>query len=262
VLDLNDAEFVTSTRVYHGTYLDAATADVTVITAGAKQKLGETRTQLIDRNYAILQSIFEKMKPLNPNLVIILVANPVDVLTQLAHHFAPNHPRSQIFGSGTFLDTMRLRGLLSQKLNVNANAIHAYVLGEHGDRQFVAWSSARVGAISLSRCPGYESLNREAIQETVMKKAYTIIESKGATYFGIGVCVAQLCESVLFDRKDVRCVSCWSDKYNVAVSLPAVIGRSGVQNTLATELNASEEEKMIKAVKAIDDACKACLRRE
>lgn len=144
VADLEDGSFLTNSRVKYGTLKDCGQCDLIVITAGAKQREGETRVQLIDRNHAILKSVINGMKPLKPSAILLLVSNPVDVLAYFAQKLS-GLPPNQVFGSGTFLDTARLRRAIAHKVGVADTAVHAYVLGEHGDSQFCAWSSAHIG---------------------------------------------------------------------------------------------------------------------
>jgi L-lactate dehydrogenase len=256
VLDLSDASFLTCTNVRAGTWRDAGDADVIVITAGAKQKPGETRADLLGRNTHILKNIIDSMQPINPHAVMILVSNPVDVLTQVAQQIS-KLPPNQVFGSGTYLDSMRLRKHLSTLLDIHGNAIHCYVLGEHGDRQFIQWSSAHIGGTPLDK---FDHLDKEHVHQTVMKKAYAIIDKKGATYYGIGACVAQILDGVVNDQKDVKCVSCYVERYGVTLSVPAVIGRKGILRVIDVDLSSDEEEKMKVAAVAVGEAVQECAK--
>ncbi|KAJ4376008.1 hypothetical protein N0V83_001288 [Neocucurbitaria cava] len=230
VQDLSDATFHgnTSTRVRAGTHKEAGQCDIVVITAGAKQKKGESRTDLIGRNKAILDSAISDMKPFRPDTILLLVANPVDVLTYFAQQFS-SLPKHQVLGSGTFLDTARLRGILASKAGVAASSIDAYVLGEHGESQFVAWSLASIGGVPLDSAleKGVE-IDKKKIADETRGKATAIMESKGATNYGIGGVAASICKSVLFDERIVRPVSAWQEELGVCLSLPAVVGRAGV----------------------------------
>ncbi|KAI8057921.1 lactate dehydrogenase B [Syncephalis plumigaleata] len=253
VLDLSDANFLTPVPVRMGNHKEAGQCNIIIIAAGAKQRHGEPRDALIERNYKVLNSIIGDMKPLREDAIIMLVSNPVDVLAFLAHKIS-GLPHSQVLGSGTFLDTMRLRGVLANELSVNENALHCYVMGEHGDRQFVGWSSASIGCVPLLKHPAMANVSTSDIEHSVMRKAYDIIERKGATCFGIGACVASLCGSILNDRRDVRPVSCWSEEYNCYVSRPAVVGINGVNSVLDLALNEEERKRMDKAVHSIQTA--------
>lgn len=246
VLDISDAAFLSETKVSVGNFKEAGQSDIIVITAGAKQRPGETRVELIDRNYAILKSCIDGMKPFNPEAVILIVSNPVDILTFFAQKLS-GLPTNQVFGSGTFLDTARLRLILSEKMNVSETACHAYVLGEHGDSQFVAWSSAHVGTTPLLSYPEMKNENLEAISTAVKNKAYTIINALGFTCHGIGGCAASICESVFNNTRQVRPVSHFIEDLGVCISMPAAIGSHGIVKTLRPPLDPAEEESLRKS---------------
>ncbi|KAK9760835.1 hypothetical protein K7432_014736 [Basidiobolus ranarum] len=251
-LDLADSLFLSTSHVKVGTYKEAGQADIIVITAGAHQKPGETRLQLIENNHKILQTVVTDMSPINSNSKILLVTNPVDILTHITQKIS-GLPHKQVFGSGTFLDSGRLHSVLAQKLGVSNMAIHCYVLGEHGDHQFIAWSSASVGGVPLLEFPQMKDVDLEKLAQEVKGKAYEIIELKGATCYGIGACVSSLCESILNDRHHVRPVSCWDEEYQCYISVPAVIGTNGIESIIGIQLNADEKKKMNVAVKAMKD---------
>ncbi|KAI9253463.1 lactate dehydrogenase B [Phascolomyces articulosus] len=254
VLDLSDANLITSTKVRGATYQEAGQADVIIITAGAKQKPGESRTQLIDRNYKILQSVIGAMKPIRQQSIMILISNPVDVLTHIAQQLA-DIPRNQVFGAGTFLDTSRLRGLLAQKLEVSANSIHAYVLGEHGDTQFVAWSSASVAGKPLLSFPEFKEGDKEIIEKKIANKAYDIIKAKGATYYGIGACTASLVEAILLDKREVRPLSVYVDSLGTVLSVPAKLGFDGIERVFDIPLNEPERTRLEESAASLKEIC-------
>jgi len=260
VQDLSDATFHgnTSTRVRAGTHKEAGQCDIVVITAGAKQKKGESRTDLIGRNKAILESAISDMKPFRPDTVLLVVANPVDVLTYFAQSFS-GLPKNQVFGSGTFLDSARLRGMLASKAEVAASSINAYVLGEHGESQFVAWSMASIGGVPLEKAmpESGKGIDKERIEEETRNKASSIIQNKGATNYGIGGVAASICSSVLFDEKIVRPVSCWQDDLGVCLSVPVVLGRKGVVRVVEVELSKEERGKLEKSAKALKEVIEA-----
>lgn len=184
------------------------------------------------------------MSPLRPDTILLLVANPVDALTFFAQKFS-NLPKNQVIGSGTFLDSARLRGILAAKADVAASAVDAYVLGEHGESQFVAWSLARIGGVPLdSALPKGVKLDKETIGEETKNKATEIINNKGVTNYGIGAVVASLCKSILFDKRDVVPVSHWQEGLGVCLSMPAVLGRAGVVRTVEVGLSGEEEGKL------------------
>lgn len=259
VQDLSDATFHggTTTRVRAGTHKEAGQCDIVVITAGAKQKKGESRTDLIGRNKAILESAISDMKPFREDTVLLLVANPVDVLTYFAQQYS-NLPKSQVIGSGTFLDSARLRGILASKAEVAASSIDAYVLGEHGESQFVAWSLASIGGVPLEQAlVSGTRLDKDSIAEETKNKATSIIENKGATNYGIGGVAASICKSILFDQRNIRPVSHFQEDLNVCLSVPAVLGRKGIVRTVPMPLSEQEQGQLKKSAKALEKVINA-----
>ncbi|KAG9657707.1 L-lactate/malate dehydrogenase, partial [Aureobasidium melanogenum] len=252
VQDLSDATFHgdTSTQVRAGTHKEAGQCDIVVITAGAAQKKGESRTDLVGRNLKILGSAIEDMKPFREDTIILLVTNPVDILTYFAQKFS-GLPKHQVIGSGTFLDSARLRGILAQKCGVAASSINAYVLGEHGDSQMVAWSHASVGGVPLESAFPDASLDKAAIAEDTKKKAASISDAKGATAYGIGGVTSSICKSILFDECNVRPISHYQDDLNVCLSMPVVIGRKGIVRQIPLKLNDSEKKEFEQSAKSL-----------
>lgn len=244
VADLSDGTFLSNTRVMAGTPQQAGQCDIIVITAGAKQRDGETRIQLIERNFQILQSVINGMKPLNPNAIIIVVANPCDILAYFAQKMS-GLPYNQVFSSGTFLDTSRLRERISEKLRVAKTAVHAYVLGEHGDTQFVAWSSARVGPAYLTDFPEFrDQAYLDRLAASTKNAAYDIIKAKGATYFGIASVVSSLVECIFMNQRHIRPLSTYSPELKCYTSMPVVLGSGGIDRTIPIELNDAEKAKL------------------
>ncbi|THW87193.1 L-lactate dehydrogenase [Aureobasidium pullulans] len=252
VQDLSDATFHgnTSTQVRAGTHKEAGQCDIVVITAGAAQKKGESRTDLVGRNLKILGSAIEDMKPFRDDTIILLVSNPVDILTYFAQKFS-GLPKNQVFGSGTFLDSARLRGILAEKCGVAASSIDAYVLGEHGDSQMVAWSHASVGGVPLELALPDTSIDKEAIAEDTKKKAAAIMESKGATAFGIGGVAASICKSILFDQCNIRPISHYQKDMDVCISMPVVLGRKGIVRQIPLKLNDGEKKEVQQSAKSL-----------
>jgi L-lactate dehydrogenase len=197
------------------------------------------------------------MQPFAPHTILLLVANPVDVITYFAQQYS-DLPKSQVIGSGTFLDSARLRGILASKAEVAASSIDAYVLGEHGESQFVAWSAASIGGVPLERAlkPG-TTLDKEAIAEDTKNKATSIIENKGATNYGIGGVAASICKSILSDQRNIRPVSHYQEDLGVSLSIPAVIGRQGLVRTINIGLNDEEQKKLKKSAEALKEIINA-----
>lgn len=243
VLDLCDSMlFSHNTRVYGSNFSDEVVrdADIFVITAGAKQEPGETRIDLLVKNREILMGIKKSIGSIKESAVIIMVTNPVDLLTALAHQIF-NLPTSQIFGSGTLLDTARLRWHLARRFDINLANVHGYVLGEHGDSEFVAWST-------VSKNSEIKAGEREQIATTIKEEAYRIIEGKGATYFGIGAAVAEIIEAVISDSEKILPLSVMlNGQYGisgVALGVPAKIGEHGINDVEEINLDADEIKKL------------------
>eukprot|EP01054_Gregarina_sp_Poly1_P002812 Gregarina_sp_Poly_1__2811@NODE_1781_length_3339_cov_73_424817_g1159_i0_p1_GENE_NODE_1781_length_3339_cov_73_424817_g1159_i0NODE_1781_length_3339_cov_73_424817_g1159_i0_p1_ORF_typecomplete_len328_score48_52Ldh_1_N/PF00056_23/7e37Ldh_1_C/PF02866_18/3_4e30FAD_binding_3/PF01494_19/0_4FAD_binding_3/PF01494_19/1_2e03_NODE_1781_length_3339_cov_73_424817_g1159_i01361119 len=253
-LDIADASFDSQAKIRPGTFVDAGQSDVVVISAGYPQKPGETRAQLLSKNRDIIKSIMNQMQPIKPTLKILVVANPVDVLTHLAQKFS-GLPKNQVIGSGTYLDSARLQMHLSEMLEVNPNSIRAYVLGEHGDRQFVAWSTATIAGSPLLAHPKMKDVDLDAIVKQVAAKAYTIIDAKRSTYFGVGRCIASIVESILHNQSRVYPICVYCDKYGSYISWPATVGADGAEHWFDVPLDGDEEQRMSVAVQAIKEMC-------
>ena len=194
----------------------------------------------------------EDMKPFRSDIVILLVANPVDILTHFAQEYS-GLPNDQVIGSGTFLDSARLRGILHEKSGVAASAIHGYVLGEHGDSQVVAWSSVSIGGVPLEGVfkPGEEEIDRDAIAKDTKEKATRIIEFKGATAYGIGSVTSSICKSILFDSHTIRPISCYQHDLKCCLSMPVVLGRKGVMRHMPLHLNEQESQAVRDSAKSL-----------
>ncbi|EOA80987.1 hypothetical protein ACJQWK_09989 [Exserohilum turcicum] len=248
VRDLSDATYRggSGVRVRAGTHADAGQADIVVITAGAKQKTGESRLSLLSRNLHILESIFAAMAPINPHTILLLVANPVDILTYFARKMS-GLPESQVLGTGTSLDSARLRGVLAEKAEVAPNSIDAYVLGEHGDSQFIAWSSATIGTTPLSLALPASTLTpsfKTSIAAHTRGAAGAIIAAKGCTAYGIGNIAASICKYILFDSRSVRPLSFYQPHLGCCLSMPAVVGRKGIVRAMPIKLDAEEQAQL------------------
>ncbi len=244
ILDLSDAlTFDGSSKIRSGSAADAAQADIIIIAAGRAQKPGETRRELLSSNKKIVADIFTTIKPINPAAVIIMVTNPVDPLTALAQSIS-GLPVHQVFGTGTFLDTLRLHGSIADKFNIARESIHAYIIGEHGDSQCVAWSSAEIAGTPLAQFPDMHEENLEAIAQKVKNIAYDIIACKGSTHFGIASCVARICNAIVFDQKLIMPLSTYIKNYDVVFSMPVVVGESGIEKIIPIPLNDNEQKNL------------------
>ena len=240
--------FAKPMKIYAGDYPDLADASLIVVTAGAGQKPGETRLDLVKKNVSIFRSIIPSITQYNKEAILLIVANPVDILTYAAAKLS-GFPENRVFGTGTVLDTARLKYLLGEHLQVDSRAVHAFILGEHGDSEIVAWSSANVSGLPLHNfCEMRGYFDHDAAMETlaagVKNSAYEIIDKKGATYYGIAMSVRRVCEAIVRDEKSILPVSSVQHgSYGidgVALSLPAVVGKDGVETIVPIAL--SEEE--------------------
>ncbi len=252
--------FSHGTRVTAGDYADLDAADVVVIAAGANQRPGETRLDLAAKNAAIFRDIVPRIVAASPHAILCVATNPVDVLTHVtavaAREAAGVDPR-RVIGSGTTLDTARLRALVAHHAGVSPKNVHGYVLGEHGDSEIIAWSGIRIGgepiANAVRRLGGrWATEDRAAIDRDVRRAAYDIIERKGATYFGVGAALSRIVGAIGADERSVLTVAMSHD--GVAYSLPRVLGRDGVLHTLEPHLDADERAALEASVTVIRDA--------
>jgi len=249
VLDLSHGlPFIPPVVVKQGDYSDCSEARLIVITAGAKQKSGQSRTDLVRENFQIIESICRQIAGSGTDAVVVMVTNPVDSLTQLAQSLL-SLPRNQVIGSGTVLDTARLKYMLSRHCGLDARNIHAYVLGEHGDSEVVPWSLAHIAGVPIRQycriCQGCDSGKYlEEITEKVRDSAYHIIDYKGATFYGIGLSLVRISGAVLRDEKSVLSVCVMLDgEYgikDVCLSLPCVVGETGVERIISADLEKPE----------------------
>jgi len=248
-MDLNHAvPFASPTRVWAGDYTDCAGAAVTVITAGAAQKPGETRLDLVKKNAGIFRQIVPQIARHNPDGIILVTTNPVDVLAYVAWKLS-GLPAQRIIGSGTILDTARFRYLLSQHYGVDPRSVHALIIGEHGDSEVPVWSLANIAGMRLKdfccfQDVMYDQAKLDDIFRQTRDAAYHIIERKGATYYAIGAGLVRVVEAILRDQSTVLSVSTLIDKYygidDVYLSLPAVVDRGGIEGVLRLALDDSE----------------------
>ncbi|MEX0672008.1 MAG: L-lactate dehydrogenase [Candidatus Babeliales bacterium] len=251
VEDLSDVlSFSTTSSISHATLEEAAQADIIIIAAGRAQESTQDRLALVRANGAIAKSIIASLKNINPQVIIIVVANPVDIITRLVQE-SGILPRNQIFGSGTMLDTQRLRGYISRKIAVAEQSVHVYILGEHGDSQFVAWSDADIGGMPIEQFPGLNQDILDDMAKQARQKAYEIIACKGSTYYGVATCVWAYCESILFNQRRIMPVSWWVESLNCTLSMPCVIGRNGVEQIVDIPLTAKEQQQLQSSVQIL-----------
>lgn len=251
--------YTKSMNIYAGEYKDIKDAAVVVITAGANQKPGETRLDLINKNAAIMRSIIANIKPLNIEGILLVVSNPVDILTHVAY-LESGLPKSRVIGSGTVLDTARLKYLISKHLDVDAKNVHAIIIGEHGDSELPTWSIANVSGVPLNEfCElrGYQNHEEgmRKLYESVRDSAYEIIKKKGATYYGVAIAVSHILDCIVNDTHTMLPVSTELDgEYSLsglALSVPAIIGKDGVEKVLEIRLASQENQQLLKSAESL-----------
>lgn len=254
--------FARPVRVWAGETSDCKDADIVVLAAGGSQKPGETRLDLLRRNAAIFQDILPQVMEHNREAILIVVANPVDVLTYITWKIT-GLPARQVIGSGTILDTARFRYLLSQHFRIDPRSIHAYILGEHGDSQVPVWSLANIAGMRLDE---YAQLNnkplgeysRNEIAQNTRRAAYEIIRRKGATYYAIAAGVVRIIEAIVRDENSVLTVSSLiQGKYglnDICLSLPSIVNRQGVQQTMELPLSSEEQQGLEKSAGVLREA--------
>ena len=262
---LHAVPFAQPLQVRAGDYEDLAQAAVVVITAGVRQKPGESRRQLLERNAAVFRDVIPKVLQNAADAVLVIASNPVDVMTHLAARYAAEFgvPSSRVIGTGTTLDTARFRAQLSGYLGVDSHHVHAYVLGEHGDSEVVAWSEVGIGGIPLDEFCAIGSGEiteevRDKIEDDVRHAAYSIIEGKGATYYGIGAAIAQIVNVIVRDQRAILTVCTPMDEVvgvrDVTVALPNVVGGQGIISTCLFTLTEEETAKLRASAQIVREA--------
>ena len=251
-------------NIYAGDYPDLVGSDIVVVTLGCARKPGQTRLDLAQGNVDIIKSVMPQAVRYAPAAVYVVVSNPVDIITYTILK-TTGLPASRVFGSGTLLDSSRLREMIASCLCVNPKNVHAYVLGEHGDSSMVPWSLATVGGMPLDvfvegmrrREPGFQELDREKIVNEVHTSGGQVIKLKGATFYAIGLVTRRICSSVLYDTDSVMTLSSMLDgEYglrDVCVSLPCNIGRHGIENVIAPRMLPEEHEKFMQSVQVMQE---------
>lgn len=253
--------YLTPMNIYAGTYDDIVDAGIIVITAGANQKPDETRLDLVKKNVQIFKSIIPEIKKRNCEGILLIVSNPVDILTEVALKLS-GFPSNRVIGSGTVLDTARLKYVLGKHLQVDPRDIHAYIIGEHGDSELVVWSGAQVAGIHINHfCELRGHFNHEEAMERLAQEvrdsAYEIIERKGATYYGVAVAVTRIATAIVKDEHAVLPVSSLMQGEfglnDLCLSIPTVIGQNGVEKVVDIYLNNDENDKLQSSARALKE---------
>lgn len=259
--------FAGQMKIYAGTYDDAADAAIIIITAGANQKLGETRLDLVQKNTAIYQSIIPEIVKRDFGGILLIVSNPVDILTYVALKLS-GLPENRVLGSGTVLDTARLKYALGEHLGVDSRSVHSFIIGEHGDSEIAAWSSTNVSGIPLNDfCEMRGHFNHDAamdaIAEKVKNSAYEIISKKQATYYGIAMSVKRICECIVRNERSILPVSAMMHgEYgieDITLSMPAIVGIGGVETHVPIALSEEEAEKLVESAKKLKEVAKGLI---
>lgn len=255
-LDLNHGLLLAKPmKIYAGEYSDTADADIIVITAGAAQKAGETRLDLMQRNVSIYKQILTEILKYNKDAIFLVATNPVDILTYITIKMT-NLPKEKIIGSGTLLDSARFRYLISEKTDIDPRSIHGLIIGEHGDSELPVWSLLNISGINQEKIPEHSRFHlsqedKEDIYDRTKNAAYQIIEKKGATYYAIGLSLARICEAILKDQKSILPVSVYLEGYkginDVCMGIPSIVSRKGIEEIFDLPLNELEEEQLQKS---------------
>ena len=258
--------FARQMKIYAGSYDDIIDAAIIIITAGANQKPGETRLDLVHKNVSIFKSIIPEIAKRNCQGTLLIVSNPVDILTYTALKLS-GFPENRVIGSGTVLDTARLKYQLGEHLEVDSRSVHAFIIGEHGDSEIAAWSSANVSGIELNEfCEmrGHYQHDKatQEIAEKVKNSAYDIIQKKRATYYGIAMAVKRICEVIIRDEKSILPVSSMMygeyGIHDVVLSMPAIVGKNGVETKVPILLNEEEQEKLRSSAETLKQILSEC----
>ena len=253
--------FARPIKLYAGTYDDIVDASIIIITAGANQKPNETRLDLIHKNVGIFKSIIPESAKRNCEGILLVVSNPVDILTYVAMKLS-GFPEHRVIGSGTVLDTARLKYLIGEHLKVDNRSVHTFIIGEHGDSELAAWSNANVSGVRLDafcemRGHYFHEESEDKIYEKVKNSAYEIIERKQATYYGIAMAVKRICECIIRDEKSILPVSSMMHGMygisDVVISMPAIVGKNGVEAVVPIELDTEEQESLIKSAETLQN---------
>lgn len=247
--------------IYAGDYSDCSDADVVVITAGVNQKPGETRLDLLKRNSAIMKAVVKEVMASGFNGIFLVATNPVDILTYVVYE-ASGLPKEKVIGSGTSLDTARLRYEIAKRIHIDTRNVHAYILGEHGDSEFVCWSNAYVGVKPIKdvidAIDSFKFEDLKHIADDVAGAAYEIIQRKQATYYGIGMALNRIIASIVNNENSILPLSVYNqgeyDCEHVYIGLPAVVNKHGIDHIVKLRLNDEEKEQLKKSANILKEA--------
>ena len=238
-------------KVRVGDYDDVKDAKIVVIAAGANQEVGESRMDLIYKNSKTFKTIVEQVMNHKFEGIFLVATNPLDVMTYLTLKYSKVSP-TKVIGSGTTLDTARLRYILSERLGICPKNIDAYVIGEHGDSEFIPWSNANIAFRKISFLLSDDEMRE--IENEVRDSAYEIIRKKGATAYGIGMCLVRITNAILEDKNIILPVSSWDSENEICISTPAIVGKDGVREKIFMPLEKEEEEKLNQSISVIRES--------
>lgn len=253
--------FAKQMKIYAGDYSDVKDAGIVIITAGANQKPDETRLDLVHKNVGIFKQIIPSIMEAGFDGILLVVANPVDILTYVAQKLS-KLPENRVIGSGTVLDTARLKYRLGEHLDVDSRSVHAFIIGEHGDSEIAAWSSANVSGIPLNdfcemRGHYQHEKSTKEIAEAVKNSAYEIIERKRATYYGVAMAVKRICEVIVRDEGSILPVSTqMHGEYgieDVVLSMPCIVGKDGIETKVPLQLSEEEQSRLLESAKVLKE---------
>lgn len=264
------ASFVKPTVIKSGEYKDTNNSDIVIITAGAPQKPGETRLDLINKNYKIMNSIVPEVVKYSPNSILLVVSNPVDVLTYITYKIS-GFPKERVIGSGTVLDTSRFKYMLSNHFNVDARNIHTYIMGEHGDSEIATWSITNIAGLDIAEycsryCNKCDGNIRYNIHEEVKNAAYEIIKKKGATYYAVALAIRRIVEAILRDENSILTISTLLEgQYGIKdiyMGVPSIVGAAGIKNIVESPLDKEELTALQESAKTLKESLEKALIKE
>lgn len=241
-----------------GDYFDCKDARIVVIAAGANQKPGETRLDLIDKNAKIFKDIVDNVMLSGFNGIFLVATNPLDVMTYLTYKYS-GLPAHKVIGSGTSLDTARLQLMIGKKLCINPKNIQAYVIGEHGDSEFIPWSNANISLQNIKEFFTKEEL--KDIEDDVRNAAYEIINKKGATYYGIGMALVRITNAILGNENTIIALSIYDEENDVYIGMPAIVNSEGAKRRIKLKLNSQEEIKLTNSINIIKENIKHIIKK-
>ncbi|WP_251859662.1 L-lactate dehydrogenase [Clostridium sp. Marseille-Q2269] len=255
------AAFVKPVNIISGDYKDTEGSDIVIITAGAAQKVGETRLQLINKNINIFKSIIPEVVKYNKDAILLVVSNPVDILSYVTYKLS-GFPKERVIGSGTVLDTSRLKYEIAKRYDIDPRDVNTYIIGEHGDSEIATWSVTNIGNIKIAEYAEKENVEyndkfREEVYENVKNAAYEVINRKGATFYAVALAVTRIVKAILGDEKTILPVSTLVENYygikDVYLGMPCIVGGSGVEKALDIDLNKVETDKLVKSANTLKE---------